>query len=789
MSLDGELRDAPARRGGAERFFDAVISGGRWILPILLLVPFLFAIPLATLEKDMRSDAFIADDNPALAYRDVIKERFGLEDPMLIAVVAPGERGVFRGDVLAPFMALTDAVRDLENVLSDEVLGLSTASAIESVDADLIVEPLLESVPRDQEQMDQLQFRVRAFPLIDGSLVSSTGEALLLIVQLEDSQRSESTYRALVDLVDKQRWPEGVAGHVAGEGAVTGYLGAYVDADARILNPIAAVIILASIALAFKRWLPPLLAILMIGASVSAALGTMALLRIPFYVVTNAMPVILIGIAVADTIHVCNRFYLKQSLNPSEGPRAHSVSTMLGLWRPITITSATTIAGFLGLYFASEMPPFKYFGLFTAVGVFVAWLYSLLCLPIALSYARSQAHSDAGVTRRPPTDSALGRFMKGLGTVSTTYPKATLLFYLILAVAGTMGASKLHVDDDRVGIFHPSEKIAIANAAIETYIGGTGTLDIVIETGEPEGVFDPEVLKAIDALQAYGEALDEISGSRSIVDYLKQMNSALADDRAYVVPDSQDLALQYMLLYSFAGDPSDFDQLVDYERESANVRFSIVPSDYRSFAPVVEELRSYAQAVFEGKATASLSGRVSLDYDWLRAIGDSHAASVAISVLMVLLVSTVSFRSLAQGFLSLLPVAASVLAVYAVMALANIPLGVGTSMFAAVAIGLGVDFSIHTISRLAPRRRGGASLAKVERRAKGPDRRSDFYSGTGRALALNFLAVAGGFGVLMLSEVSQLADFGLIVMTAMGVSFFASVTLLPACYALKSSGG
>ena len=58
---------------------------------------------------------------------------------------------------------------------------------------------------------------------------------------------------------------------------------------------------------------------------------------------------------------------------------------MLDMWRPITLTSITTIAGFMGLYLASEMPPFKYLGLFSALGVAIAWLYSMVFLPAALS--------------------------------------------------------------------------------------------------------------------------------------------------------------------------------------------------------------------------------------------------------------------------------------------------------------------------------------------------------------------------------------------------------------------
>lgn len=76
---------------------------------------------------------------------------------------------------------------------------------------------------------------------------------------------------------------------------------------------------------------------------------------------------------------------------------------------------------------------------------------------------------------------------------------------------------------------------------------------------------------------------------------------------------------------------------------------------------------------------------------------------------------------------------------------------------------------------------------KLERRVNSSERRADFYSSTGRPLMLNFVAVSAGFAVLMLSEISQLAEFGLIVLTAVGVSFLASLTLIPACFSIRSS--
>ncbi|HFD11919.1 MAG TPA: Patched family protein, partial [Crenotrichaceae bacterium] len=98
-------------------------------------------------------------------------------------------------------------------------------------------------------------------------------------------------------------------------------------------------------------------------------------------------------------------------------------------------------------------------------------------------------------------------------------------------------------------------------------------------------------------------------------------------------------------------------------------------------------------------------------------------------------------------------------------------LSVSTSMFAAISIGLGVDFSIHTLERLQvllKERQGSVNQALLK-----------LYPSTGRALLFNFLALALGFGVLSTSKVVVLQEFGLLVAVAIMTSFLTSLTLLP----------
>jgi hypothetical protein len=279
----------------------------------------------------------------------------------------------------------------------------------------------------------------------------------------------------------------------------------------------------------------------------------------------------------------------------------------------------------------------------------------------------------------------------------------------------------------------------------------------------------------MEALQRYAESLPFVQGSTSIVDYLKQMNRSLDGGAAenYRLPSSAELAAQYFLIYSASSDPTDFEEEVDYDYQTANIRLNLNSGRYQDTHGVVEALQTYIDASFnDAEIHATLSGRVNVNYHWIKDLGQSHFLGLGVALVLVWAVASLLFGSLQAGTLALIPVAGAILLVYSAMVSLGISLGIGTSMFASVAIGLGVDFAIHTLDRL----RG------LYRELDGDmDRVFDqFYATTGRALLFNFLAIACGFGVLISSKVVPLMNFGSIVVVAVTTSFIASLTLLPA---------
>lgn len=743
------------------------------VISLMVMAALLSALP--TLYKDTRSDAFLADDNPALVYKNKVKEQFGLSDPMVIAIINNNENGVFNPNSLALVDWLSEQLSTLDNINSDRITSLATENNISGTDEGMEVMPFFDELSDEQVSADNIWQQVSDFPLYMGSIVADNKKATLIVAELIDENEVEETYQQVLELIAQAPKSLGDEIHVAGEGAVSGYLGSYIDADAQKLNPIAGLVITLVILLAFRRFSPALLANVIIAASVLMTLGTMALVDVPFFVITNALPVILIGISVADSMHIFSHYFDLQARRPLDDKKQLIVETLVEMWRPITLTTLTTVAGFMGLYFAAYMPPFKYFGLFTAIGVAIAWLYSLIFLPAAMAIIKPSASSAMVRQAKQGKRDKFSELMVQFGQVTLKHHKKVILFFGIIMLTGLFAATNLTVDEDRIETFHSSEALYKADKAINHYLNGSNNLDIVIETNEAEGLFDPTVLNKIQALQSFALTLPNVKGATSIVDYLKQMNRSLSggDKSEYQLPNDKTLIAQYFLIYSASSDPTDFEEEIDYDYRVANMRVQFNKGGYQDTKVAIETLQRYILEEFnDTDSSATLSGRVNLNYHWIKDLGESHFVGLAISLLLVWLVSALLFRSFSAASYAIIPVISSILLVYAAMVLFNIKLGVGTSMFASVAIGLGVDFAIHTIERLRSTFKstnGDWDKALAE-----------LYPLTGRALFFNYIAIALGFGVLISSQVVPLTNFGTIVFISVTTSFFASMSLLPA---------
>jgi predicted RND superfamily exporter protein len=211
-------------------------------------------------------------------------------------------------------------------------------------------------------------------------------------------------------------------------------------------------------------------------------------------------------------------------------------------------------------------------------------------------------------------------------------------------------------------------------------------------------------------------------------------------------------------------------ETLDGARRQALITVLLAHPSFVSVGRLMAELRTYARRELAPMGVRiGFAGDVAVSQAMIEAIVTTQVRSLALSLLGVFAVIALLGRSLRLGLLCLLPPAVAVLVNFSLMGWTGIPLGVATSMFSAMAIGLGVDFAIHLTERF-------RSLPATQ---PAGDRLLAALSVTGPAIATCALGLAAGFGVMMLSRVPPVGRLGLFGLTTLLTCFLSTLLLLP----------
>ena len=320
-----------------------------------------------------------------------------------------------------------------------------------------------------------------------------------------------------------------------------------------------------------------------------------------------------------------------------------------------------------------------------------------------------------------------------------------------------------------------SEEVPVRDTTrfVDEVMGGTNSFVYLFDAGVEDGVKEPAVLREIERLQQQADQQTHlVKKTYSVVDVLKDINQSFhgGDPAYHVLPDSRELAAQYLLLYEMSGG-EEVEEYVssDYSRASLELRCKW--SDSSLLKKMVGDLDSYLEAKPLNASTASHTGIGALwlqlmDYITQSQIRGFLLAFTAIAAMMCLL-----FKSLRIGLLSMLPNLAPVIFVLGIMGWLDLPLDYQRLLIAPVAIGISVDFTIHLVTRY---------------RHEIIDRRD--YEGAlhtsmedvGRALFITALVLVAGFLVFIFSIMDAQASFGILLATVIAAALVANFFLMPA---------
>lgn len=721
----------------------------------------LLAVGIGRLEVRTDGAALYPDESPVVERTRADRRAFHERDRVVALVTARGEGRLDSRSGLRYLKRLHESAQEVPGVAPLGVRSLATVLDPRPGEPLTAASGFLDEIPEDREAFETLRARAHDSRLVRGLFLSEDGRAAALYIPAAPEAERDAVVAEL------ERWAgQAETGRydvrLTGTATAETLLGRRVIEDLTWLVPAMVAVIGALLFLAVGSVGGAVVALAEVGLVLAATLGAMGWWGAPVTLVTTILPVVVMTVAVADEIHLLDRFRRRWEEEGDDGRRRALAAALEEVGRPIVLTSLTTSVAFLS-FLSAPMGPVRDFGLFTAVGILLAMVLSFTLLPaLILVLPRRWLASGRGVPAAGgiPWHERLLLSRPGAGLVATG----------LLLAGGLIGLGRLSVQDSWVENFDPDSELRAADRAYDEHFWGSHSLDVVVEGGEQLYFHTPVGLGLLEEVRRVAANGPHVGGVLSPLLAFERAGRAAGLDGPVSGAPPDSLARIAKLLHSVSRQTG-LHRYLRFDGSSARVRAFVKGADYRRAGELERHLEARLPPLFRtSEAEYHLSGDLVVAREVVGAVVTNMLRSVGWTLFGVVVLLAVACRSLRAAVVRMVPLGVAVVVLLGGMGWAGVPLGIATSMFAAVTIGVGVDFSVHLSHGYARARREGSEPGPAVAAA---------LEGPGRAIRWNALVLAAGLSVLALSGLRPNRSLGLLFAAAMATCYATTLSILP----------
>ena len=726
-------------------------------------------IPRIQLRLDGRS--LIPSNLPEFGEGDRAASRFELRDLVLIGV-GNEESGVYTPETLQRIARLSDGLSRVDGIVPGSVVSLSTVPRVALVDGKVDTGPLYR--PDDQFNSDtiqQLRREVIKRGYNTGLLISADAKGAAIIAKVEpDADR----YRLLQDtraLIEKESSGKDSV-YLSGSALAQAVLGLATARDLARLIPAVIAVLGVMLFLSFRHLVPALLSLTEIGVSLIWMAGLMGLTGQPVFVTTLVLPVVLICVGVSDDVYALGHYFTELEHAAGAKTEATIVAAFSGVARPVATTAVSTVVGLLSMA-AVSLNPLRVFGLFGSAAIVFSTLFTFSLLPALLALLKPciRSKGDATVTLggRPA--------LSALHLLTGASPRRVVICALLVAGCAALTTTRLRVDDSWIRNLPGNSDIVRGDRFFNEKLAGTTALELMVDATHGGWFNSKEGIAALGSLEWVLARVTHVGAVNCVFNDVVRTNAsliglnynayrtALRTGRLPLTNDDVDRAFTALSQSPQAA----LRERVDDDHRWARVTVFIRDADYSRIDSVLKaaERETLGQGLGH-KIVPFGDGWIS--YLTVRLLVEGQVSSIALALLTDLILITILLRSVRMGLIAVLPVGFSLLLVLAALAVAGTPLGIANSMFAGIALGIGLDFAIHLTTAYRQKLREGMFAGEALRST---------LELTGPAICVSAASITAGFSVLMLSELVPNVQLGVMICLCLLTCAATTLLLIP----------
>ncbi len=724
------------------------------IIPIVLLIILLFQLQNVKINPDLNE--YLPKETESRINITKIEKEFGKYDPIIIVFKS---EDITQQEVIKKLQQIHDSIADCNYF--DDIISIFNTKNIKSEDDFMLVEETVQEIPQTKEDENRLKENIKSNSLVYKLMVSENFNYTIFIINPASGYQDSEIIEKIQEIVTNI-WGENNF-YLSGMPYLRDEIQKNISRDITFIMPLAIILMISFLYFSFREKRGIILPLLVVIISTGVAMGLMPLLGFEYSLITILTPVLMISIANNYGVHIIAKYQEINATHPEYDMKTIVYKSMKDLSWPILLTGLTTIAGISGLLVHIMLPAVQ-MGIITSIGIAFALLLSLLFLPsILIGLKKGKPQKNISGQKK----GFINKILNLASELVTKKPKLVIILFTAFFILAGIGIFKLDVSINNENVLPKSHSIRKSTEIINNNFGGTKTISVLFE-GD---VKSPELINDIKKLEVKLNELPQMGSITSISDVILLISKSIntPDEEAYdKIPDSRNTIAQYIEFYNMNGDPDDFENFVDFNYTKALVNIQFRANDIKEFNQVAKSIQEFCN---KSEFASFGAGICLVEKDMADSIVKGQIYSLMLAFGAILILLWIIFKSFRTGLLGCIPLVFTIVCNFGIMGWLGIELDIATSLLTSVAIGVGVDYTIHLFWRIKTEIANGKDIKEAS---------TICLQTTGRGIAINAFSVMLGFSVLFISGILILKTFAFLIIFSLLLCLLCAILLIPA---------
>ena len=743
-------------------FFQSIIANKNTALVILITLSIILFSWIDKFRFDASSETLVLEDDQSYEMYEEINDRFSSAEFLVVALI---DQDIFSTKSLLNLSKLEAKLEEVVNV----------TNVISILDAPLFEQPklsLVKSATNDKYLLlDDLNLinakqELIESPLFNELIINDLGTAVAMQINLNNAENYEITVKNIRNILKED---QNFVSYLAGPAMIVSDTIAYIKNDVLTFGFLTFLMFFILLIVFFRDFWSAF--VIMSNASLVIYI-TICLLGYfdwPISIVSSNFLTLLFISSVAVSVHMIVK------LKEGKTRRFSYEESLAKIFIPCLYTALTTMVGFLSLLFSNIQPVID-FGKMMALGVVINLLISFIFIPALIGIRGIAELSEFSLSKiyYKYLYSNTKKIFKNFGVP---------LIFLFLPISIYL-SSGLKVENKFIDYFDESTEIHQGMKFIDSELGGTTPIDIVLTLPEEEIFIDEDDLfysegsetteywwrqknmRLLKSIQSDLNQIPELGKDLSIV------NGVLLAEKLNDFNEMGDLELAFVKNSLLTNDKAKdvLNSYISSDDRSARITFRIIDS-YKDINrnDLLTRVDDYlVSKLKDTNVEYQLSGLGVLYNNLLQSLFGSQIASLSFVFGAIFLMLLILFRSLLTSLVVIFVPLVAVGFVFSFMSLFSIPLDIMTITIASISVGMSVDYAIHIAWRFREEQKISRSNAEI-----------NTINSSGQAVLITAMTVIVGFLVFIFSNFNPTVLFGLLSAFAIFVSAALALRFIP----------